>query len=319
MTRSHEMNLLDLCAALGRAVVRALKALLSALAAMVRISYRYYWLVIIILSLSVAAALYYSRPANRIYRVDALVMINGATHDVVTQAYLQLAEANKSFAHQNLHALLGITPALAEQQSHFAVYNVFDYMADGTADVIDYASQLPLDDTTCVRMPDRLALQFYTKQPDSVPLMQEAILRFLNAQEMVRAPYIQYRANLEREVKFHHDQIDKLDSLTSVYYFSQSSSSQLAIEQQSLVLGTPKVTLFLDDVLEEMSVLKDTDTRLSYADAPVVLLSPFVVSSVPVNTPLKCSLLALLLGWVLSVLIALCIQHRGQLRLWLQE
>ena len=319
MTRSREMNLLDLCAALGRAVVRVLKALLSALAAMVRISYRYYWLVLIILSLSVAAALYYSRPANRIYRVDALAMINGATHDVVTQAYLQLEEANKSFVHQNLHALLGITPALAKQQSHFAVYNVFDYMADGTADVIDYASQLPLDDTTCVRMSDRLALQFYTKQPDSVPLMQDAILRYLNSQQMIQAPYTQFRANLEREVKFHHDQIDKLDSLTSVYYFSQSSSSQLAIEQQSLVLGTPKVTLFLDDVLEEMSVLKYTDTRLSYADAPVVLLSPFVVSSVPVNTPLKCSLLAMLLGWVLSVLIALCVQYRGQLRLWLQE
>jgi hypothetical protein len=246
-------------------------------------------------------------------------MINGATHDVVTQAYLQLEEANKSFAHQNLHALLGITPALAKQQSHFAVYNVFDYMADGTADVIDYASQLPLDDTTCVRMPDRLALQFYTKQPDSVPLMQDAILRYLNSQQMIQAPYAQFRANLEREAKFHHDQIDKLDSLTSVYYFSQSSSSQLAIEHQSLVLGTPKVTLFLDDVLEEMSVLKDTDTRLSYADAPVVLLSPFVLSSTPINTPLKCSLLALLLGWVLSVLIALCVQYRGQLRLWLQE
>ena len=136
---------------------------------------------------------------------------------------------------------------------------------------------------------------------------------------MIQAPYAQFRANLEREAKFHHDQIDKLDSLTSVYYFSQSSSSQLAIEQQSLVLGAPKVTLFLDDVLEEMSVLKYTDTRLSYADAPVVMLSPFVVSSVPVNTPLKCLLLALLLGWVLSVLIALCVQYRGQLRLWLQE
>lgn len=319
MTRSHEMNLLDLCAALGRGVVRALKALLSALAAMVRISYRYYWLVIIILSLSVAAALYYSRPTNRIYRVDALVMINGATHDVVTQSYLQLAEANKSFARQNLHALLGINPALAEQMSHFAVYNVFDFMADGTADRVDYDARLPLDDTMCVCVQDKLALQFYTKQPDSIRTMQDAILRYLNSQQMIQAPYAQFRANLEREAKFHHDQIDKLDSLTSVYYFSQSSSSQLAIEHQSLVLGTPKVTLFLDDVLEEMSVLKDTDTRLSYADAPVVLLSPFVVSSVPVNTPLKCSLLALLLGWVLSVLIALCVQYRGQLRLWLQE
>ena len=319
MSSTHEMNLFDLCSALGRGVVRVVKALLSALAAMVRISYRYYWLVLVVLLLSVAAALYYSRPTNRIYRVDALAMINGATHEVVTQTYLQLADGNKCFARQNLHTLLGITPALAEKQSHFAVYNVFDCLADGTADMVDYASQLPLDDTTCVRMQDRLALQFYTKLPDSVSCMQEAILRYLNSQQMVRAPYMQYRSNLEREAKFHHDQIEKLDSLTSVYYFSQSLAPQLAIEQQSVVLGTPKVSLFLDDVLGEMSVLKQTDTRLSYADAPVVLLSPFVVSSTPINAPIKCSLLALLLGWVLSVLLALVIDRRAQLRLWLQE
>jgi hypothetical protein len=266
----------------------------------------------------VSLALYYSREDNRAYKVTAVAIINGATRDVLYNEFTALDKSSYRFGHQNLATTLGISPALAVDNYWFVTYNIVDFMADDVADVIDFKYELTYDSLT-INMPDRLALQFRTKQPNNVPLLQEAILNYLNSRESILAPFAQYRANLEREAKFHHDQIEKLDSLTSVYYFSQSLAPQLAIEQQSVVLGTPKVSLFLDDVLDEMSVLKQTDTRLSYADAPVVLLSPFVVSSTPINTPIKCSLLALLLGWVLSVLLALVIDRRAQLRLWLQE
>ena len=317
MSATREINLLDFCAAIVRRITSLCKGVGCMLGHMLRLSYRYWWLVLTVMALAMVAALYYSRPTNRIYRVNAMAVLNGAPRDVVASAFQALAETDGRFALQNLSTTLGVSATLADQCYGFRVYDVFDCMNDGTADIVDYDAECALQDTLCVRMQDRLALQFYTKQPDSVLNMQKAILNYLNAQPLILSSYLSFHNNLMREVQFNHNQLEKLDSLTSHFYFT-SLHRQLSLDESSVVMGTNKVELFLEDIREHMEQLSRTDVRLAYAKAPVVLSMPFTLERVPLNSPLKCLLLALLMGWTFGVVLAWLIERRSRIQEWLK-
>ena len=314
------MNLFDLCAAFGRMIGRVVRGVVASIGGWIRLALRKWWVVLPILGAMVAVALYYSREDNRTYKVTAVAIINGATRDVLHNEYTALDKSSYRFDYQNLATTLGIAPELAVDNYWFVTYNIVDFLADDVADMIDYKYELEYDSLT-VNMPDRLALQFRTNQPNNVPLLQEAILNYLNSRESILAPFAQYRANLEREAKFHHDQLEKLDSLTSVFYFSHNQSAQLGWNNTNsgLVLGGREVKLFLDDIQAEMTELQRTDARLAYASAPVVLQTPFVISPLPINGPIKCTAVAVVLGWILGLIAAALVEHRTEILPWIKK
>lgn len=320
MEQPREMNLFDLCAAFGRMIGRGVKGFVGTIGSWFRLSLRKWWIVLPVVAAMIALGLYYSREDNRAYKVTAVAIVNGATRDVLYNEYMALAHSSYRFAHQNLASMLNIAPELAAGNYWFATYNVVDFMADDVADVIDFDYEVAYDSLT-VNMPDRLALQFRTKRPNNVPLLQEAILSYLNSRESILAPFAQYRANLEREAKFHHDQLEKLDSLTSVFYFSYNQGAQLGWNntKSGLVLGGREVKLFLDDIQDEMQELQRTDARLAYASAPIVLQTPFVINPLPINGPIKCTAIAIVLGWLLGLVAATLVEHRKEILPWIKK
>lgn len=320
MQQQREMNLFDLFSALGRGIGRGIKAIFMGIGECVRLSLRKWWITIPVLGLFIAAALYLSREENRTYKVTAVAIVNGATKDVLHREYTALDKSSYLFNHQNLATTLGISQELAADNSWFVTYDIIDFMADDIPDVIDFEYELPYD-TTSIHMTDRLALQFRTKKPNNVPALQEAILNYLNTRESILKPYAQFRTNLEREAKFHHDQLEKLDSLTSAFYFSNNQEAQLSLHntKNGVVLGGREIKLFLDDIQDEMDILKKTDNRLAYASAPVVLQTPFVVETNAINGPIKCTAIALVIGWLLSIMIATLVEHFKEILDWIKR
>lgn len=321
MEQAREMNLFDLCAALVRNIGKGIGWLIKLVGSMIRLTYRQWWIVLLVMLLACAAALYYSRKDNRIYKVNAVAVLNGATKDVVSREYLALNHVGAGFTTQNLENLLGLPSEVAKDLSHFAVYDVIDCMGDSTIDVIDYEGKLPVMDTMYVRLPDRLALQYRTKQPNATQQVEEAILQYLNTRKFICAPYAQFYANLERAAMFHHDQLEKLDSLTSAFYFSNNHLPQAttSIWQSGLVLGTREIDLFIDEICAEMDVLNYTDMRLALAEAPIILQSSYVVDTKALNGPIKCLAIAILLGWLAGVIIAAIVDNRKSILVWLKE
>ena len=222
MEQPREMNLFDLFAAMGRGIGRGMKSLVAMLSRMIRLSFRQWWIVLIVVLMAIASAFYASLDKNRIYNVDAVVILNGVSKDIVSREFMALEKSSYKFAHQNLATMLNISPELAVGNYRFVTFDVIDFMADNLVDGIDFDCEVPLTDSASVHVPYMLALQFRTKHPNNVPQLQEAIMQYLNTREGIVAPYAQFRANLEREAKFHHDQLEKLDSLTSVFYFSHT-------------------------------------------------------------------------------------------------
>lgn len=321
MEQQREMNLFDLCAAIVRGIGSALKWVVGLFGKMIKLTYRQWWVVLLVVLLAAAAALYYSRKDNRKYEVNAVVVLNGPTKDLVAREYQALNQASGYFETQNMHNMLGLEPEIAARISRFETFDVLDLLGDSTIDVIDYERNMPMMDTLYVRLPNMLALRYRTELPDNNAQVQDAIMAYLNSRTYIQAPFAQYQKNLQRASVFHHTQLEKLDSLTSAFYFQHNQVQQANTNAwlSGLVFGTREIELFLDDVVREIDEMTYTDSRLALATAPVVLQSPFVVDALAVNGPIKCLAIALLVGWVLGVMVAAVVDNRKAIKRWLKN
>jgi hypothetical protein len=218
-----EMNFLDLCMAIGRAIGRACKACGQLLAHMLRLSYRYWWVVLTMVVLALAAALYYTREGNVTHRVNAVAILNGPTLQQFEQAYAPL-QLDKSIPDG-----AAIKPFVEERTAKlFETYHVIDCLDDGVADKIDFKRKIQATDTVNVVMLDRICLQFRIKERDFkyIPQIEQAMLDFLNSNDAMQQSYATYLRNLQEVVAFNHSQAQKLDSLTSAYYFNTPTQAQ---------------------------------------------------------------------------------------------
>ena len=321
MEQQREMNFYDLCRAIASGIGKLFKALGRLLARMVRITFRKWWIVLIITVLCVAAALYYSRPDNRRYKVNAVVTLNGVPKDIIANEFNGLNNANYLFEGQTLSNILGVPPEVTWTLSRFKTFDVIDCLGDSVVDFIDYKGKVTRMDTNYVHMPYRLALQFCTSHPENVPAVEQALLQYLNSRPYIQKLYTTHLTDMQRRARFNHDQLEKLDSLTSVFYFSNNNLPQVELSawQSGMILGSREIELFLDDIYNHIIVTEDIDQQLALCTAPVVPQSHFMASPRAVNGPLKCSCIAIILGWILGVLLADIVENRRNILTWLKQ
>ena len=317
----REMNLFDLCQAIARGIGKSVKWLVWCLGEMLKLSFRQWWVVLIVVALCVAAALYYSREGNRSYKVDVVANLNGITNSMVSAEFERLNKAFYLTEQQNLATMLNVDGELANGTCGFETFDVIDLLADTTIDMVDYDRSAPKMDTLYVHVPNMVAMRFRTKHPNRVPELENAILNYLNTRPYFQSLYETYYKGLEREARFHRDQIEKLDSLTSVFYFSQNNREQMQMKvwESGMVLGRREMALFLEDVYVEMRESEYVNARLAVATAPVVLQSHFVVNPHAVNGPLRMSAIAIVVGWLLGLVVAALIENRKRILAWLQS
>ena len=311
------MTFIDLCVACGRGIANGCKAFGRLLARMVRLTYRYWWVVITCVLLALAAALYFTRCENLTYKMQAVALLNGPSIQQFEQAYSPLRSGRL------LPEDAVITPFVKEKTAKaFTTYRVIDCLHDGNADYIDFKHKSKPYDTLNVQMSDRLCLQFRLKARDldRLPEIEKGVLDYLNSNEPMQQSYDCYLANLREAVRFNHAQAQKLDSLTSAYYFYNASNAQPMNYSGNGVnfYGDRRIRLFLDEIYKQQKHLQQGDYRLQLATAPVVLENHFTAAPKPVNGRLKYGVLFLLLGWALGCLIAEIIDKRKALSEWLK-
>ena len=313
----HEMNFWDLCVALGHAIGRGCAACGRVLARMVRLSYRYWWIVGTVVIVSLAAALYYTRQDNIAYKVNAVVLLNGPSIPQFEQALTPI-RANKMVPPE-----APIAPFLCSRKAYaFNTYRVIDCLHDGTADYIDFKHKSSPTDTVKVQMQDRLCLQFRIKNRDLalLPEIERALMVTLNSNPAMQQSYEVYIRNMREEVAFNHNQAHKLDSLTSAYYFYPVTDVQPVAYKGNGVnfFGDREVQLFLKDIYEQQQHLQQWDYRYQLATAPVSLENHFAVDPTPVNGRLKFTILFLMLGWIIGCGLAEMTDKRKAINAWLK-
>ncbi|MBQ3672976.1 MAG: hypothetical protein II928_00710 [Paludibacteraceae bacterium] len=318
-TAGKEMNFWDLCVAICRAIGRGCVALWGVCARMIRLTYRYWWLVVTLVILAVAAACYHTRPKNIKYRVNATALINVASLQQFEQAFESLRTGKL------LPPEAAINTYMRDKQAQrFDLFRVVDVHRDETPDYIDFKRKSTPKDTVAVQMHDRVCIQFVTPAyaVPMIPEIEKAILDVLNGNEALQASYETYLANLREEVAFNHRQSQKLDSLTSAYYYGAGMPLEVSGREGNNSVnffGDRRVRLFLDKIYEQQKHTQLGDYRLQLATAPVVLENHFAVDPKPVMSRAKCIILFFLLGWIGACLLAQIIDKRKAIAEWLKQ
>ena len=310
----NDMNFFDLCVLIGRAIGRCFKACWKAFLRLVRLTYRYWWVVLPVIILALTAAMYLSRKGNKVYKMNAVAQLNGASIQQFEQAYAPLQ------SRQMLPSDAAITPFVESRVAvAFETFRVIDCLDDGTADYVDFKRRSSSTDTIKVQMKDQLCLQFRIKERnmDQLPQIEEALMAYLNANEAMQSAYAVYLRNLQEEVAFNHSQAHKLDSLTSHYYFSTPTTSQQTGNGVNFY-GDRHINLFLNKIYAHQKHLQESDYKLQLATAPVVLVNHFAADRKPVNGRLKLLVLFFLLGWISGGILAELIDKRKALCAWLK-
>lgn len=320
MEQQKEMNLFDLCKACILAIGRGIKWLIYRLGDALRLSFRKWWIVLICIILAIAASIYYTRPDNRIYEANAVATLNGVTTDVVRNEFLAIGQMAPWLGEQNMVQMLGLEPEVARSIRAVNTFDVIDCLKDSIVDFVDYKNRVTRTDTMYVHLPHNIALQFWTTQPQHVPQIEEAILNYLNTRPYLQNKYNAFCANLERNAQFHLDQIEKLDSLTSLFYYAEMPSQEILLDRKAtgMIVGRREIKLFLKDIYDEMKVKEKVDERLAVCTAPVVLQSHFIIKAQPVNSPVKCAVIAILLGWIVGLMVGALVENRRNILHWLQ-
>lgn len=312
------MNFFDLCVACARAIGRGCVALWQLFAHMLRLTYRYWWLVLTLVFVTVAGALYYTRQENTIYKVNAVALLNGPSIQQFEQAYMPLRTGILQDPNQPMGQYL-----TAREATHFTTFRVVDCFHDGTADIVDFKRKSSPTDTLKVQMHDRLCLQFRIKARnlDKLPSIEQALLAYLNSDEAMQHSYAAYLPNLKNEVAFNHEQAQKLDSLTSAYYFNTPSTAQPVAYSGNGVnfYGDRRIHLFLKDIYSQHVHLQRSDYRLQLASAPVVLENHFSMDPKPVNGRSKCVVMWMLFAWVAACALAELTDRRKAVLAWFRQ
>lgn len=312
-----EMNFWDLCVAIGHAIGQGFVWLGRILGRMVRLTYRYWWLVITLVVLAIAGAIYHTRQDNIRYRVNATALINGASMMQFEEAFQPL----RSCCLLPEDAAIG-SYLYNKRAQRFETFAVVDVHGDGTANYVDFKRKSNPKDTVNVQMQDRVNIQFCV-QGYSIPLIPEieqAVLDYLNSDEALQKSYAVYVENLREEVAFNHRQAVKLDSLTSNYYYGSAlSANPLTSKDGGVYFNSDrKVRLFLKDIYAQHQHLQQGDYKLQLATAPVVLENHFTLDPKPVMSRNKCVLIFFLLSWIGSCVLAELIDKRKAICAWLK-
>ena len=312
------MNFWDLCVACGRAIGRGCQAFGRLLAHMLRLTVRYWWIVLPVLGMFIGWGYYKTRYENTVYKVNAVVLLNGASIQQFEQAYAPLRTGLL------LDENDAITPFIHKKiATNFDTYRVVDAKHDGIADYIDFKGNSSPTDTTRVQMTDRLCLQFRVKSKNlsAVPEIEKAVLELLNNNEAMQASFAAYRANLDQEVAFNHAQAVNLEKMAE-RYCTEASLQRSALKhepREQVLTAESKVDLsFYEDIYDQQAHMQQVDYRQQLATAPVTLENHFGVDPKPLNARRQQLPKYILMGWILGCLIAQLIYKRKAICAWIK-
>ena len=317
------MNLYDVLREFFCAIGLGIKACVNFVGSLLRLTYRQWWVVLCVILLALVAANFYARRENRIYKVEALVWLNGPTVEQTEQVFKGLSYAMPAGLSetQNLSAQLGLNGRQLRGVTKLETFPVIDCKHDSVADFVDYRHKVSRTDTLNVHMPNRLCISFRTKNPAAADTVGNAIIAFLNSNEKMQVAFEKKRALLDREAAFARGHIEKLDSLTTAFYFEQGVGPQMQANrwESGFVAGKREIKFFTGVIYGEFKTLDRINTQQTFCTAPVVTEDGFKINPNAINGRIKMSCYGLLFGWLLGCLIAALIEQRKTIASWLKK
>lgn len=310
-----ELNLWDLIVLFFKSIKKYCIYFITAIGKMLQLTFRRIIVVSIITLLGFAAGLYLSRPSARFYEAGAMAWLNGPTSQMVKQVNRQLETAfPKNYAESlSLSSLLGIPDSVALNIRKIESFHVVDFQNDSTPDMIDFKNNHSMEDTLNVISPNYLYFRLQTKKVEQLPIFEKAFLNYLNSNTNIQQLYANYKINQERTQQIHETELQRLDSLEQLTYLQPQEHLKAQLYQSQFLIGEQRTQILFEDI---QAVLQTQQRYIPYhalCTAPVVLLDHFAANPTAVNNQPRMCILGICIGYIVGLLIALCIEQRRKI------
>lgn len=305
---TKEINLLQLLAIIFNWLSKLFLNLFKLIGKALKLCYRNRIVVIIILVLAIIVGQYFSRPSVRTYKAEAMAMINGSQAQVVKEVMKQLKASSATNKSLSFSKKLSLPDSIAKNIVQISSYDVIDYLDDDVADEIDFENKHSLSDTLNLKMKDRLYFVIKTKSIIQVPIIQKAILNFLNTNSVLLNNFNIERTNIKSTIRICESESNRIDSLAQINYFKQNDQ-QLRIENDKLLIGEQKKQLFYGELIDLQNIKSGLQFKLESFVAPVILPSDFVVNPIPLNGRIKYGVISILIGFAIAIFISILIEN----------
>ncbi|MDD3322848.1 MAG: hypothetical protein PHS59_15525 [Paludibacter sp.] len=305
---SKEINLLQLITLLLDWLKKVFIGFVNILGSILKLSYRQFIVLIIVVGVSVVIGQYLARKSARVYKAEAMAMIYGSDAQTVIEISKQLENSSPLNPLTTLGTKLSLPDSVAKNIVEFHTYYVIDYMKDSVADIVDFKNNHSLTDTTNIRMKDRVYFRILTKNIAQVPLVQEALLNHLNNNKVLKDGFENKRNEYSQKIIICDIELKRIDSLAKVSYFKENDK-QLRFDKNKLIVGEQQKQLFWGELLRLQELKSIAQEKLSEFKQPINLPSDFVVIPIPINGRIKYGIYSLLIGYILSLLIAVILEN----------
>jgi hypothetical protein len=163
-----------------------------------------------------------------------------------------------------------------------------------------------------MKMRDRVSMVLKVKNINQVPQIQKAILNYFNNNEMLKTHFESFKNQMIQEIRISEVELKRVDSLAKVTYF-KDNSQQIRLEKNKLLFGEQQKQLFYNDLLRLQDIISSSKSDLANCKQPVDFPSGFAVDPNPLNGVLKYSVIGILLGLLLSTIIAGFIENKSKI------
>lgn len=313
--QQREMNFFDLCVIIGRAIGRGCMKVLRFLGKMVRLTFRFWWIVLPVLGLSIGLGIYNTRSSKINYRVGAYVFLNGPSINQFEQAFAPLRSCHL------LNDNDAITPYVKDKiVTNFSTFRVIDAKADGIQDFVDFGGSISPADTFCVQMDDRLYVQFLVRadEVEAVPQIEKAFLDYMKQDPAMQMSHEAFLPNIVKDTAFNHTLRGRMDEMMQGY--TQYVRDFLKRDKSSFVLASDvRPRMFEKEINQLQKKIQLGDYRAKLATDPVTLENHFAVNPEPLNGRREMLPRYIILGWILGCIIAQLVDKRKTVYAWLKQ
>jgi S-adenosylmethionine:tRNA-ribosyltransferase-isomerase (queuine synthetase) len=159
-----------------------------------------------------------------------------------------------------------------------------------------------------IKMDDRVYIQLKTHNIKQVPQVQEAILKYFNNNDVMKAQFNTQRNELLQQIHICTVENQRIDSLAKVSYF-KDADKQLRFEKDKLLVGEQKKQLFFEELLRLQEIKANAEMRLTNLTQPMVLPSGLVVNPIPINGRIKYEEWSIIFGCFVALILSLLIEN----------
>jgi len=315
---SKEINLLQLISLFLNWLSKLVKNLFNFFGYLIKLCFRRWLIVIIIISLCFLYGQFLARPSARSYKAEAMAILYGSDTQTAKEVFKQLENTLSSNNLISLATKLSLPDSVANNILEVRSFYVIDYLDDGVADVIDFKNTHSNTDTLNLRMQNQIYIRLVTRNINQVPQVQVALLRYLNNNEMMKSKFEAKKNVFLQSISICDREMLRIDSLAKVTYFKEYDK-QLKFDNNTLLIGKQDKQLFYTDLLRLQEIKSNAEMQLAEYKQPMELPSGFVVNPNPLNGRTKYGLLSILIGFALSIVVSLLLENTKNISVYLKK